>query len=61
MKRLKPADALSAPEFLGRNPPAHLSIQVTYKCGRCGNWVELHIPSTAVICVKCGTRMRPIT
>lgn len=59
MKRLKDNDALSAPEFLGRNPPAHETIRVTYRCGRCGRKVETGIRTDAVSCTKCGTRMRP--
>lgn len=60
MKRLKPTDTLSAPEFLGRNPPAYLTIKVLYRCRRCGNRVETHIPTSAVASVKCGSRMKPV-
>ena len=59
MKRLKPSDTLSAPEFLGRNPPAHLTIRVTYRCRKCGQTAEVGIQVEAVQCVKCGPRMRP--
>ena len=61
MKRLKDDDALSAPDFLGRNPPAHLSIRVTYRCRGCGNTVETGIRVDVVSCVRCGSRMRPTT
>lgn len=59
MKRLKSTDALSAEAFLEAHPPAHLSIRVLYKCSRCGNRVEMSIPTSAVLCTRCGTRMRP--
>lgn len=60
MRRLKEGDALSAPEFLGRNPPAHLSIRITYRCRKCGQSAEVGIQVEAVQCVKCGSRMRPV-
>lgn len=53
-------DDLSADDFLRHNPPAHETILVLYRC-RCRNTVELHIQVEAVVCVKCGNRMRPQT
>lgn len=57
---LSDTDALTAAEFLKRSPPAHERIRVTYRC-RCGNRIELHIQTEAVVCVRCGSRMRPVT
>lgn len=51
-------DGLSADDFLKRNPPAHETIKVLYRC-RCRNTAELHIQVEAVVCVRCGSRMRP--
>ena len=61
MRRLKEGDGLTAAAFLELHPPAHLSIRVTYRCRKCGQTAELHIPTSAVICTRCGTRMRPVT
>jgi hypothetical protein len=50
-------DPLDAADFLAANPPAHERIRVLYKC-RCGNKLELHISAEAVVCIRCGSRMR---
>jgi len=60
MKRLNETDGLTAADFLERNPPAHERIRITYRC-RCGKRVELHIQAEAVLCVRCGSRMKPVT
>lgn len=67
------ADALDAADFLAANQSAHASLDsaesaanytrgvisgITYKC-RCGNRLELHIRAEAVVCVRCGSKMRP--
>lgn len=62
MKRRQVApivDSLTAADFLTRNPPAHLSLRLLYRCGRCGYRVEAHLQAEAVACIRCGTRMRP--
>lgn len=53
-------DTLGAADFLKRNPPAHEALLVLYRC-RCGNKLELHLQAEAVVCVRCGCRMRPQT
>lgn len=49
---------LSATDPLKRDPPIPKTIKVLYHC-RCRNTVELYIQAEAVLCVKCGTRMKP--
>lgn len=59
--RIKPTDALSAPEFLERNPPAYEHIRIAYRCRGCGHTASLPLPTGPVTCERCGTRMRPTT
>lgn len=51
-------DSPSATDPLKRDPPIPKTITVLYRC-RCQNTVELYIQAEAVLCVKCGIRMRP--
>lgn len=51
-------DSPSATDSLKRDPPIPETIKVLYHC-RCRNTVELHIQAEAVLCVKCGIRMKP--
>lgn len=55
---IRDADTLDAADFLVANRPAHERIRIPYRC-RCGNKLELHIQAEAVVCVRCGNRMRP--
>lgn len=54
---IRDADTLDAAGFLKANPPAHETLKVSYRC-RCGNRLELHIRAEAVVCVRCGCRMK---
>ncbi len=53
-----PTNSLSATDPLKRDPPIPETIKVLYHC-RCQNTVELYIQAEAVLCVKCGIRMKP--
>lgn len=58
LKALATGDSLDAERFLEGNPPAHLSILVTYRCPN-RHAVEIPIPSGPIYCETCGLRMRP--
>lgn len=61
MTRLEPireSDALDAPTFLARYPPAHLSLRLSYRCTRCGRRLETLLPDGPVLCPRCGERMK---
>lgn len=53
-------DRLASTNFVECDLPSHMDIRVLYRCRcRCQNTVELHIQAEAVLCVKCGIKMRP--
>lgn len=40
--------------------PSTITRERTIYACRCGNQIELHIRVSAVVCVRCGQKMRPL-